>query len=231
MPNKNACTVYTVHVTVWILAEKKNAWPNNSRCNFQTAIKVNNHNCNTQWYNKGFLTPQQLNIHNAFHLYKTTNICTPMFVKYNCTTQQVPRDVYIWIQARLCYLIMIKKKKKTQHKIMNFSSWLLPHPNRRFILTGTEGTLLVDILLRYQWTHGEWFHTHTPANTMMQNYVMETWRKGRKTRGFTAMDEHFEVHGFLNTVRFHGVHVYMKRSRSLGPRVEFRPDKGLYRSS
>lgn len=118
-----------------------------------------------------------------------------MFVKYNCTTQQVPRDVYIWIQARLCYLIMIKKKKKTQHKIMNFSSWLLPHPNRRFNLTGTEGTLLVDILLRYQWTHGEWFHTHTHTHQLTQWCRTMWWRRDGK------VGRHGDLRRWTNTLK------------------------------
>lgn len=45
---------------------------------------------------------------------------------------------------------------------------------------------------------------NTPADAeMMQNYENGR-KKGRKTKVFTLMNEHLEVHGFLYSVRFNG---------------------------
>lgn len=70
--------------------------------------------------------------------------------------------------------------------------------DRRFILAAEEEEFsCVDFPL---FTSKHMKVVNTPANVMMQNYEI-CW-KGRKTKVFTLMDEHLEVHGFLYSVHF-----------------------------
>lgn len=115
LPNKNAYTVYTVRTTVWILpgkmlCEKRVRWT--SRLHGKWTIIV----CIVTRSDivRGSRPPrlQQLNIHIDFYpIEKNTIVCTLLYVKYDCTSQQVPQHVIIiWIQARRPLLLHLHSR-------------------------------------------------------------------------------------------------------------------------